>query len=85
MKSPAEYAAEAIRNTPADYGTLPVIIAAVELALADADRYRTYLLGAVLRSKPSATTGDAPMRMHNHDAMSPYKAPTATPTNGPDR
>ena len=53
MKSPAEYAAEAIRTTPAEYGTLPVIIAAVELALADAERYKTNVVGAVLRSHPS--------------------------------
>lgn len=50
MKNPEQYAAEAIASTPAEYGTLPVIIAAVEAALADSAKYKDLLLKAIRNS-----------------------------------
>lgn len=42
-----QYAAQAIASTPAEHGTLPVVIAAVEAALKDAEKYKDLLMRAV--------------------------------------
>ena len=57
MKSPAEYVQAVQAESPPYPGGALLTVAeaerAVAIALADADRYKTNVVGAVLRSKPS--------------------------------
>lgn len=83
MKTPAEYVEAALAASPIRIGPrISTVDAqlAVAAALADAERYRQHLVGAVLRSRPNPDTHclscGEPLSEFHHCAICPR--PTTT-------